>query len=127
MFQIAAPAKLVKPLNRKDDMAKLNCNIGDLAVIVDAFNTENIGTFVKILRIHPNQRRIFKPEGDLLWMVESCRPMVYDLNGKITKRMKGAAPDSVLRPIRGLPLGKDIAEGLKELFPQNSQLIKQDH
>ena len=108
-------------------MAKLNCKLGDLAVIVDAYNSENIGTFVKVLKIHHNQRRIFKPEGDLLWMVESCRPMVYDRNGKITKRMKGAAPDSVLRPIRGLLLVKDIAEGLKKLYPQDNQFIRQDN
>ncbi len=108
-------------------MAKLNCNIGDLAVIVDAFNAENIGTFVKVLKIHHNQTRIFKPEGDLLWMVKSCRPMVYERNGKLSKRMRGAAPDSVLRPIRGSPLGKDIADGFKELFLQENQVIRQDN
>ena len=31
------------------------CIAGDLAVIVYAYNTVNIGTIVKVLDVHPNQ------------------------------------------------------------------------
>ena len=30
-------------------MRKLNCRAGDLAIIVEAFNSYNIGMFVKVL------------------------------------------------------------------------------
>lgn len=107
MFQIAAPAKSVKPLNGSDEMAYLNCKVGDLAVIVEAHNQENLGTFVVVLRPHQNQSAIVKPENDLLWLVKSTKPMIYERGQRYIKRTKGAAPDSCLRPIRGLP--PDIA------------------
>ena len=93
-------------------MAKLNCNVGDLAVIVDAYNPENIGTFVRVINPHHNQGAIAKHEDDLLWLVKGSKSLIYDRNGKKVKRRKGAAPDSVLRPIRGLYEGKDIADGV---------------
>ena len=47
-------------------MTQFNCKLGDLAVIVDAYNPENIGTFVKVLKAHKNQFDLIKPEGDVL-------------------------------------------------------------
>jgi hypothetical protein len=47
-------------------MKQFNCEPGDLAVIVDAYNPENIGTFVKVLKPHKNQLALDKPEGDVL-------------------------------------------------------------
>ena len=96
-------------------MKQLNCKPGDLAVIVDAYNPENIGTFVKVLKAHKNQFDLVKPEGDVLWLVEASRPMSYDVSGRIYKRKKGAAPDSSIRPIRGIMELADIAvENLKQ-------------
>ena len=51
---------------------------------------------------------------DVIWLVQAAHPMSYELRGKITRRKKGAVPDSQLRPIRGYPLGKDIAVGVIE-------------
>jgi hypothetical protein len=90
-------------------MKQLNCKPGDLAVIVDAYNPENIGTFVKVLKAHKNQFDLVKPEGDVLWLVEASRPMSYDVSGRINKRKKGVAPDSSIRPIRGITEFADIA------------------
>ena len=90
-------------------MTQFNCKPGDLAVIVDAYNLENIGTFVKVLKAHKNQFDLVKPEGDVLWLVEASRPMSYDVSDRIYKRKKGAAPDSSLRPIRGITELADIA------------------
>ena len=36
-------------------MGKLNCRAGDLVIIVDAFTSDNIGMFVKVLGKHRNQ------------------------------------------------------------------------
>ena len=41
--------------------------------------------------------------------------MSYDADGKIILRKKGPVPDSQLRPIRGYPLGADIAIGINGL------------
>jgi hypothetical protein len=90
-------------------MKQFICKPGDLAVIVDAYNYENIGTFVKVLRAHKNQLALDKPEGDMLWLVEGSRPMSYDVSGRIRKRKKGPAPDSSMRPIRGIGELADIA------------------
>ena len=90
-------------------MKQFNCKPGDLAVIVDAYNPENIGTFVKVLKAHNNQFALDKPEGDMLWFVEGSRPMSYDVSGRIRKRKKGPAPDSSLRPIRGIGELAEIA------------------
>ena len=90
-------------------MKQLKCKPGDLAVIVDAYNPENIGTFVKVLKAHKNQFDLVKPEGDVLWLVEASRPMSYDVSGRINKRNKGVAPDSSIRPIRGITEFADIA------------------
>ena len=49
-------------------------------------------------------------------MVQATHPQAYEKGQKIVWRTKGPVPDSVLRPIRGLPLGRDIAEGLRDLL-----------
>ena len=36
------------------------CTAGDLAVIVYAYNTVNIGAIVRVLGLHPNQKQIQK-------------------------------------------------------------------
>ena len=101
-------------------MTQFNCKPGDLAVIVDAYNPENIGTFVKVIREHKNQFDLDKPEGDMLWFVEGSRPMSYDVSGRIRKRKNGPAPDSSMRPIRGIEELADIAveEFKKEIYKE---------
>jgi hypothetical protein len=101
-------------------MKQFNCKPGDLAVIVDAYNPENIGTFVKVIRAHKNQFALDKPEGDILWLVEGNRPMSYDISGRIRKRKNGPAPDSSMRPIRGIEELADIAvdDFKKEIYKE---------
>ena len=84
-------------------MAKLNCKPGDLAIVVTAHNPENIGTILRVLKKHHNQNALFDYTGAHICMAEAPRPMVYDVGGKIVRMRKGAVPDAILRPIRGLP------------------------
>ena len=88
-------------------MRKLNCRAGDLAIIVDAFTSDNIGMFVKVLGKHRNQSAC--PADEVIWLVQAPHPMRYEKLGKITHKKKGPVLDSWLNPIRGYPLGKDIA------------------
>jgi hypothetical protein len=51
-----------------------------------------------------NKRYALVEPGDHIWLVQATHPQAYERGQKITYRMKGPVPDSVLRPIRGLPL-----------------------
>ena len=84
-------------------MAKLNCKPGDLAVVITAHNPENIGTILRVIKKHHNQNALVDFKGSHIWMAEAPRPMLYDVGGKMVRRRKGAVPDAILRPIRGLP------------------------
>ena len=102
MIQIAAPA-FRKAAKQGNEMRKLNCKSGDLAVIVTAYNLENIGTILRVLKTHKNQKAVLADKEDHIWLAVAPRPMTYEVDGKLIRRKRGAVPDSVLRPIRGLP------------------------
>ena len=106
MIQIAAPAfrKAAKQVN---EMRKLNCKPGDLAVIVTAYNLENIGTILRVMKTHKNQKAVLADKEDHIWLAVAPRPMTYEVDGKLIRRKRGAVPDSVLRPIRGLPFTQE--------------------
>ena len=90
-------------------MRKLNCRPGDLAITVEAFNPINIGSIVRVLHKHHNQSALSVEPDDFLWYVEAAQYLTYSKGEKLIRRKRGAAPDSYLRPIRGNPLGQDIA------------------
>jgi hypothetical protein len=94
----------------------MNCKPGDLAIVVDAYNPCNIGSILRVIKSHHNQRALSIETGDHIWTVQATHPQAYEKGQKIIWRIKGPVPDSVLRPIRGLPLGRDIAEGLKDFL-----------
>ncbi len=90
-------------------MRKLNCMPGDLAIIIDAYNATNIGAIVKIIAAHKNQNALDKEADDHLWTVIAPHPLTYAINGKLVTKRRGPAPDSALRPIRGITELADIA------------------
>lgn len=85
------------------------CYPGDWAVVIDAYNTSNIGTIVKIIGLHPNQSELLVPPTDALWTAQAPQPMTYDIGDQKVRRNVGPIPDSYLQPIRGEPMGQDIA------------------
>ena len=84
------------------------CMPGDLAVVVFAHNPSNIGRLVKVLRLHANQQELQTQAGDCLWTVRATHHLTYRSDG-VRKRRTGPVPDSALKPIRGQPIGHDIA------------------
>lgn len=88
------------------------CAPGDLAIVVYAYNTVNIGAVVKVLALHPNQFEIESRLEDVLWTCQAAYPMAYSVGGKTRKFKTGPIPDGYMKPIRGEPLGMDIALGL---------------
>ena len=104
-------------------MRKLNCRPGDLAITVEAFNPINIGSIVRVLHKHHNQSALVVEPDDFLWYVEAAHYLTYSRGLKFTRRKRGAAPDSYLRPIRGNPLGKDIAvQAIESIDRQEGKL-----
>ena len=108
LFQIAAPA-FRKAAKQENDMKKLNCKPGDLAIIIDAYNATNIGAIVRIIGRHKNQNALDKDADDHLWTVTAPHTMTYAIDGKLIRKHKGPAPDSSLWPIRGIAELADIA------------------
>ena len=96
-------------------MIKINCKPGDLAILVEAFNPVNIGAIVKVIGKHRNQKVVCAAPDEFIWLIEAPHSLTYEVKGKLVRKRKGGAPDSGLQPIRGLPLGRDIAEGVMEL------------
>ena len=104
-------------------MRKLNCRPGDLAITVEAYNAINIGSIVRVLHKHHNQSALVVEPDDFLWYVEAAHYLTYSRGLKFTRRKRGAAPDSYLRPIRGNPLGKDIAvQAIESIDRQEGKL-----
>ena len=115
LFQIAAKADFGNAAKEEKIMRKLNCRPGDMAIIVEAFIPVNVGAIVKVIGKHRNQKVICASPEEFIWLIEAPHPLTYEVKGKLVRKLKGGAPDSGLQPIRGLPLGRDISEGVREL------------
>ena len=81
-------------------MTKLNCSVGDLAIIVNCQNPENRGNIVVILSPFGAQSW-GNCEPEFTWNCEivSSGWLVYDLDGYITTSKVGLVPDRCLKPI----------------------------
>ena len=84
-------------------MLNINCRVGDLAITVQAYNPDNIGKIVRIIR-----SKGIGPWPDLvgpqqIWEIESATPgvsLTYSILGMLYPEEVGEAPDCFLRPIR---------------------------
>ena len=96
-------------------MNKFRCKPGDLAVVIDALYKCNLGAIVQVIELHNGvgDIRYFKKQN--AWLAKSSKSLKWVVNGKCYRRKTGPVPDAQLQPIRGYPLGRDIAEGLKEI------------
>jgi hypothetical protein len=85
-------------------MRKLNCRPGELAVVINSFDPVNIGSIVKVLG-----RDTRAPHKAFMWKVFAKHLLKYAKGDKHFRRTKGSLADRDLQPIRGHPLGMDIA------------------
>ena len=84
-------------------MLNINCRVGDLAITVQAYNPDNIGKIVRVIR-----SKGIGPWPDLvgpqqIWEIESATPgvaLIYSINDVPFLTQEGEAPDCFLRPIR---------------------------
>ena len=78
-------------------MGKLNCKIGDLAIVVNAHQTQNIGQIVEVLG--PQTKVPFDLNGPgHVWQVRAVSGRatliyLFPTEGKVVQHAEGPAPD----------------------------------
>jgi hypothetical protein len=85
-------------------MRRLNCRPGELAIVVNSPNPANIGSIVKVLG-----RDAKACDKKFFWKIHAAHTLTYSKGDKQYRRRKGSLADADLQPIRGYPLGMDIA------------------
>jgi len=84
--------------------SQLKCRIGDLAVVIDAFNKCNIGRIVHVVGRCTSDSPLPPSFGSLSncdWLVQCPTLLTWDIDGKRLRRKRGPVPDFALQPIRG--------------------------
>jgi len=92
-------------------MRKLNCRPGELALVINSFDTANIGTIVRVLG-----RDAKACSKQVFWKIHAPHLLAYVKGDKQYRRKKGSLADEDLHPIRSYPLGIDIAVWVTEDF-----------
>lgn len=87
-------------------MQKLNCKVGDLAIVVSAKLPQNLGQIVEV--IGPQTGKPFAlTEPGHVWQVRgvSGRASLYymfDKDRRVVQHVEGPVPDCRLRPVSGI-------------------------
>lgn len=92
-------------------MRKLNCRPGELALVINSFDTANIGSIVRV--IGRDDKACSK---QVFWKIHAPHLLAYVKGDKQYRRKKGSLADEDLHPIRSYPLGIDIAVWVTEDF-----------
>ena len=86
------------------------CKPGDLAVVVQAQNSSNLGLIVRVCGPYSEDAN-FAVKG-MLWLCECSHPMTWVRSGRTISAFSGPIPDSLLQPIRGVgsPASSQVVE-----------------
>jgi len=82
------------------------CKPGDLAVVIQAKNSVNLGRIVKVLRLDDRSGPLVYGSDLVVWLAECASPMTWKFENKVYKLRQGPIPDCQLQPIRKLPAPK---------------------
>ena len=96
-------------------MPELRCRPGDLAIVISAKYASNLGRIVRVIRRDNGNGALRYKESIPTWLVESPTLLTWYAYKKRYRRKRGPVPDAQLQPIRGEPLGRDIAESLCDI------------
>jgi hypothetical protein len=97
----------------------MNCNKGDLAVVVSSAREGNIGLFVEVVQLwRPGDCGIDDMlDAGVLWLCKAKGQIRYEsLAGDVVFLDEGPIPDHSLRPIRPgqIGCGKKVIRGIDE-------------
>ena len=82
-------------------MSAPRCRPGDLAIVVESYNPENLGRIVKVVRPHQPSGPLGMHDQEPIWDIESDSLMVWTVGETVYKQRVGPCPDNQLQPIRG--------------------------
>lgn len=102
-------------------MTELRCKPGDLAVIVNAHCSCNLGRIVKVIRRDSARGDLFYPPTTPVWWVQSPQALTWRVDMRRVRRKQGPVPDAQLQTIKGAPQGKDMADSpqVKSMFDKS--------
>lgn len=78
----------------------MRCTEGVKAVIIDAYNSENIGKIVTVVRAQTMRERLKIRHHTKVWMVRSSDKLKWNMNGTYHYDHFGPVPENQLQPIR---------------------------
>lgn len=90
-------------------MSQPRCRPGDLAIVIEAHNPDNIGRVVQVLRLHDGTGPLAMQDAGVVWEISATTPMTWSKNGRSFTLSEGPCPDRQLQPIRGT--GPDHSKG----------------
>jgi len=76
------------------------CKLGDLAIVVEAYNPCNLGTIVHVIGLYSGKIGICAPEGDVIWLSQASQPMTYAELGTLPIRGFSIVSDHLLTVLR---------------------------
>ena len=91
-------------------MSAPRCRPGDLAIVVESFNPENLGRIVKVVRPHEPSGQLGMYDQEPIWDIESDSLMVWTVGETVYKQRVGPCPDKQLQPIRGRAMLESMVE-----------------
>ncbi len=77
----------------------MRCTEGNLAIIIDAYNSENIGKIVKIVRLQTMREHLKIRHHTRVWMVQSAQKLKWNMHGTYQYEHFGPVPESQLQPL----------------------------
>ncbi len=93
------------------------CKAGDMAVVISAYNEENLGQIINVIEPYANQGPLVFGENDgFIWLCESPLIMVWQVKDRYYRARRGPVPDSSLKPVRGQAeeMERSLVESLVE-------------
>lgn len=95
------------------------CKPGDMAIVIDAQNPDNIGLIVRVLGLHDREAANFRHDLGPVWTCDCAHPMVWTRDGRTHLARTGPIPDRLLQPIRGMdtPARSRVEESADSLVP----------
>jgi hypothetical protein len=72
----------------------MKCKLGDLALVIDAVNPENIGRIVSVVRLQNNEDELKIQDLGIIWHVKSFDKLFWSIGNAMYEACSGPVPDN---------------------------------